>query len=59
MYHLKIHKYVNFEICIERVLRLSYFNFVICIKKYHIENFKINGLNFFCYIKYKNVNKTT
>ena len=29
----KIHKYFNFEIFIEIVLRPSYFNFEICIKK--------------------------
>ena len=28
----KIHTYVNFEICIENVLRPEYFNFEICIE---------------------------
>ena len=28
----KIHKYVNFKIFIERVLRPQYFNFEICIE---------------------------
>ena len=33
MYHLKIHKYVNFEICFEKSIEILYFNFENCIEK--------------------------